>query len=110
MYIACPNFMILIQIILSHPCTSTTSERSFSYLRMVKTYLQNRIENQRLSDLTLLNFYPVLVNEIDLIDIANKFVTNTKTGTRERQFGKFIHNDVNISCINIVSDPNLLLT
>ena len=50
------KYIILIQIILLHPCTSASSEHSYSYLRVNKTYLRNIMGNQSLHALTLFNF------------------------------------------------------
>ena len=54
------------------PATSANAERSFSSLRMLKTYLRNTMGQERLSSLALLHiehdyFNRVLLEEVDKI-------------------------------------------
>ena len=54
---AFPNIFTLITILLTLPVTTCTSERSFSTLRRLKTYLRNTTGTTRMNDLALLNIY-----------------------------------------------------
>ena len=47
----------LLQIMATLPETTCTSERSFSTLRRLKTYLRNTTNEERLNDLALLNVH-----------------------------------------------------
>ena len=48
------NLLKCIQITLAIPVTSVSCERSFSAMKLIKTYLRNRAGDDRLSDLTVL--------------------------------------------------------
>ena len=54
---AFPNIFTLITILLTFPVTTCTSERSFSTLRRLKTYLRNTIGTTSMNGLALLNIY-----------------------------------------------------
>ena len=71
----------LATLILVMPATSALSERSFSQLRRIKSYLRSTMTQVRL------NHCVIFVEELDginLIDIAKDFVHN------EHIFGEFI--------------------
>ncbi|XP_050058718.1 zinc finger MYM-type protein 1-like [Aphis gossypii] len=52
-----PNIYKLIKIICILPVTTCTSERSFSSLRNLKTYLRNTVSEDRLNGLAMLNIH-----------------------------------------------------
>ena len=54
---AFPNIFTLMTILLTLPVTTCTSERSFSTLRRLKTYLRNTTGTTRMNGLALLNIY-----------------------------------------------------
>ena len=54
---AFPNIFTLITILLTLPVTTCTSERSFSTLRRLKTYLRNTTGTTRMNGLALQNIY-----------------------------------------------------
>ena len=53
---------------------SCSAECVFSVLDRVKTKLRNNIGNAKISHLVTLNFYPVMVDSIDLIYFCNNFI------------------------------------
>lgn len=64
---AFPNLTLLFKIFVTIPVTTASSERSFSTLRRLKTYLRNTTAEERLNGLALLNIHreiPVSVNEV----------------------------------------------
>ncbi len=63
----------LILIYLTVPITSATGERSFSVLKLLKTYIRNTMNQQRLSDLTVISVNSDLLNEIKINYIINEF-------------------------------------
>ena len=73
------------------PATNASSERSFSALRRSKTYLRNTISQARLNHIMSLHVHKELTDKIDLVKVANEFVSG-----RERiQFlGKFTAADL----------------
>lgn len=61
-YIACnekifPSISTLLKILVTLPVSTSTSERSFSSLRRLKTYLRNTTGQQRLNGLAMLNIH-----------------------------------------------------
>lgn len=61
-YIACeydfyPHVKELLKILLTLPVSTSTSERSFSTLKRLKSYLRNTMGNDRLNGLALLNIH-----------------------------------------------------
>ena len=77
----------LATLILVMPATNALSERSFSQLRRIKTYLRSTMSQVRLNHCMILNAYQEEVDDINLIDIAKEFVWNEH---RENIFGTFM--------------------
>ena len=50
------------------------SERSFSAIRHIKTYLHSTMSKQRLNHLMLLDVHKSHTDDLDLIDIVNDFI------------------------------------
>lgn len=73
-----------LKIILVMPATNSTSERSFSALRRVKTYVRSTMTQQRLNNLMVLQD---ITDSMNLKNIANEFVGNSEH--RLRIFGYF---------------------
>ena len=57
-----------------------TSERSFSTLRRVKTYLRNTctMTQQRLHNLMVLHVYKDMTDGLDLASVAREFVSESE--------------------------------
>ena len=75
------------KLLLVMPATNATSERSFSALRRVKTYLRSSMSQMRLNNLMVLHVHKDLTDGLDLNEIGNEFVGNREG--RMRLFGKF---------------------
>ena len=60
--------------------TNAVSERSFSALKRVKTYLRSKTGEGRLNLLMLLHVHKELADGIDKLEVANLFVGGTITG------------------------------
>ena len=69
------------------PASNAVSERSFSVMRRVKSYLRNTMGQARLNHLMVLNIYKEQLDKLDLMAIANEFVSGNEH--RLRFFGKF---------------------
>ena len=65
--LAFSNVWVLMKILLVMPATSDSSERSFSGLRRIKTYLRTTMTQKRLNDLMVLNIYK---EKTDLLNLA----------------------------------------
>lgn len=77
----------LIKLVLVMPATNATSERSFSALRRVKTYLRSTMSQARLNSLMTLHVHKNRTDSLNLTMVANEFVQR-KEG-RLALFGKF---------------------
>ena len=66
----------LMQLILVMPATDSTSERSFSVLRRVKTHLRSTMGQQRLNDLLLLHVHKEITDSLNLKEVINNFVNS----------------------------------
>ncbi len=64
----------LVQLILVMPATNASSERSFSALRRIKTYLRATMKQDRLNYLMLLHVHKDRTDEINLKTLLNEFV------------------------------------
>lgn len=64
----------LTELVLVLPATNATSERSFSTLRRLKSYLRNSIGQSRLNSCLMLNCYKQITDNIDTGDIIRQFV------------------------------------
>ena len=70
-----PSQMCVIYKVLVMPATNATSERSFSTLCRVKTYLRNTMG--RLNNLMILHAHKEITDSLNLDVIANDFIVNT---------------------------------
>ena len=66
------------QLILVIPSTNAASERSFSVLKRIKSYLRSTMGQGRLNYLMVLNIYKEDLDNLDLIIIANQFVQGSE--------------------------------
>ena len=74
-------------VILVMPATNVISERSFSVMRHIKSYLRSTMRQQRLNHVMVLNIYKGQPDKLDLIAVANEFVGESEH--RKRFFGTF---------------------
>ena len=75
------------KLILVMPATNATSERSFSALKRVKTYLRSSMTQSRLNHLMILQVHKEMTDSLNLVDCANDFVGSSEH--RLSVFGKF---------------------
>ena len=68
----------VLQLVLVMPATNATSERSFSALRRVKTYLRTKMSQKRLIHLLILNVHKERTDTLDLKDTLNSFVKGSQ--------------------------------
>ena len=77
----------LARLILVMPATNAASERSFSSMRRLKSYLRSTMGQARLNHIMLLNTYKEMLDRLDLNVIANEFVRGSEH--RLSLFGNF---------------------
>ena len=74
------------------PATNAVSERSFSALKRVKTYLRSTTGEGRLNHLMPLHVNKELADGIDMVEVANVLVGANKW--HKQLFGKFSKYDL----------------
>lgn len=75
------------RLLLVLPATNAISERSFSAMRRIKSYLRSTMLQGRLNHLMFLNIHKDLLDGLSLKTTANEFVRGSEH--RLSQFGKF---------------------
>lgn len=68
-----PNVVIAFRILLTIPVSVASGERSFSKLKLIKTYLRNSMGQDRLSELAIISIEKEIANSIDYDDIIEDF-------------------------------------
>ena len=74
------------------PAANAVSEKSFSALKRMKTYLRSTTADSILNHLTMLNVHKDRTDALTSADVANDFVGAKES--REQLFGKFSANDI----------------
>ena len=69
------NVSIAYRILLTMPVTVASVERSFSKLKLLKSYLRSSMSQQRLNDLTILCIEKNILENIDVDNIINDFAS-----------------------------------
>lgn len=67
------NCAIALRMFLTLPVAVASNERSFSKMKLIKTYLRSRMSQDRLSDLALLSIEKDVAKTIDMEEIIDKF-------------------------------------
>ena len=75
----------LVRLLLVMPATNAESERAFSAVRCIKTYLRSTMSQQRLNHLMLLHVHKNLTDSLNLVDVANDFIAGSDH--RKQVFG-----------------------
>ena len=75
------------RLILVMPATNASSERTFSTMRRIKSYLRSSMAQARLNHLMVLSIYKEMLDRIDLRTTANNFVQGSEH--RLSVFGNF---------------------
>ena len=86
------NFFALVHLILINSATSCTHERSFSVARRIKTWFRSTMTTKRFNNLSILSVHEELTDNINLVDIGNKFAS--KYDERRKNLGKFDPSDL----------------
>ena len=66
----------LLKLILVNPSTNAVTERSFSAMRRIKTYLRSTMGQSRLNATMIVHVHKEKTDELSLLDIANSFVNS----------------------------------
>ena len=82
-----PTVHLLLRLYLTLPVTSATSERTFSALRRLFTYLRSSMTEKRLNNYLLLHVHKELTDSLDLVAVASEFAS--LYDERKKFFGNF---------------------
>ena len=66
--------ILAFNILLIIPATNATSERSFSALKRIKSYLRSTMTQGRLNHLMLLYYHQDLTDTLNMQEVANDFI------------------------------------
>ncbi len=83
--VAFSSVLTAVKLLLVMPATNSTSERSFSALRRVKTYLRTTMTQQRLNNLMVLHVHKEFTESLNPMNIAQEFIAGREG--RLRMFG-----------------------
>ena len=84
--------MKLMKLVIVMPATNAVSERSFSAMRRLFTYLRTNMSSNRLNISMVLHVHKERLDKLSLVDIANDFVRNSDH--RKIIFGQFETTDL----------------
>ncbi|XP_076956693.1 uncharacterized protein LOC143631971 [Bidens hawaiensis] len=78
-----PNARIAYRILLTIPVTVASAERSFSKLKLLKSYLRSTISQERLNGLAMIAIESEILDSINCEDVIKQFaVKNTRRASR----------------------------
>ena len=70
-----PNVSVAVRIVLTIPVTVASGERSFSKLKLIKTYLRANMQQDRLNGLALLSIESAIARGLDYSSLITKFAS-----------------------------------
>jgi hypothetical protein len=70
-----PNLVIAYRLLLTFPVTVASGERSFSKLKLIKTYLRSTMTQERLSNLAILSIENKITQTINFNDVIENFAS-----------------------------------
>ena len=70
-----PNACIAYRILLTIPVTVASAKRTFSKLKLIKSYLRSTMSQERLSGLAILSIEKNMLEKIDYKSLINNFAS-----------------------------------
>lgn len=70
-----PNMWVALRISATLPVTVAATERSFSKLKLIKTYLRSTMMQERLSGLAIISINHVVSNQLSYDDVVDDFAS-----------------------------------
>ncbi|PRQ48098.1 putative HAT dimerization domain, ribonuclease H-like domain-containing protein [Rosa chinensis] len=70
-----PNAWIAYRILLTIPVTVASAERSFSKLKLIKSYLRSTMSQERLSGLAMISIEKDIVGKLDYVNLISTFAS-----------------------------------
>jgi hypothetical protein len=77
-----PNATIAYRVLLTIPVTVASAERSFSKLKLLKSYLRSTMTQERLNDLAMIALESDILEKIDYKSIIEDFISRNPTRMR----------------------------
>ncbi|KYN14293.1 hypothetical protein ALC57_13460, partial [Trachymyrmex cornetzi] len=68
-----PEYVKFIRVLLTIP-TTCSNEKSFSYLRHLKSYLRSTMKQERLNHIATLYIYREMVDKLNMQELINNFI------------------------------------
>lgn len=73
-----PNLCTALQLFITMPVTSASAERSFSKLKLIKTFLRNTIGESRLSNLAIIGIEAQKARNLNIENLVDTFIKTKK--------------------------------
>ena len=80
-----PNIYILLELYALIPVSVASAERSFTVLRLIKSYLKNRTGNERLSSLAVISIHKKIAQQLGMEMIVDEFAKKKTSNNIYRQ-------------------------
>lgn len=71
----CVNLTIALRVFLTIPASVAAGERSFSKLKLIKTYLRSSMGQERLDDLSLISIEREMCSRVEFYDVMSSFAS-----------------------------------
>ena len=78
-----PQLQKLLILLLTIPVTVASAERSFSKLKLIKSYLRSKMQQSRLTNLAILSIENKLAKTLDTSELIKKFASVNATHKRK---------------------------
>ena len=91
----------MIKLVVVMPATNAVSERSFSAMRRLYTYLRTNMGSSRLNNVMVLHIHKGRLNKLSMVDVANDFVF--QRDLKKTLFGRFDNIDLRRKSIPVKS-------
>ena len=88
-----PNAYIAYRILLTIPITIAFAKRSFSKLKLIKSYLRSTMSQERLSGLTILSIEKEMLEELKYKNLISNFASQKarKIDFKQKKFNIYIY-------------------
>ena len=96
-----PNLWIALRIAVTLPVTVASAERSFSKLKLMKTYLRSSMAQERLSGLAIISINAQLAQQLSYDDLVDDFASRKCRRISDVQSGEAGEAEPHLSYSNV---------
>nr|XP_047137596.1 uncharacterized protein LOC124814089 [Hydra vulgaris] len=100
-----PNLVIALRIILTSPVTVASAERSFSKLKLIKTFHRSTMVDERLSSLAMLSIENEVARKLSYEGLINKFARSKESVLQEDRFIKSEKESLGMILLEVCGSP-----